>query len=713
MLDVGCRSGHRNRRGLPSLVRVGVGCALIALASTWTEAQKLYWTELDGQTISRADRQVSPAVEVLGITSAPLGVALDPSSDAMYWIVRSIGVGSIDGMAYAAMDPLGGDNPEQILVVDETCPRANCGPLAIAVDAGAGYVYWTYHDRLDGAEGPWDRIRRVEPADPNNIDHLVDPNDPDDGMVDLAGIALDIGAGKMFWADHRADRIVRANLDGTDIETLYGPGHGVDRPTGLALDVAREKVYWAETVGRSIKRANLDGSGVVTTLTDLDAEGASAVAVDVVAELVYWADYQLDHIQRMDPEDPGSVESLLEGLHGPWGVALDRAPCSASVDLHEGRWKQLALPCEVASAGVNDVFAGLAGSYETDWVLWSYDPASRGYALVNLDDTLEYTQSYWIQTVHPGQSVEISVGSAIEQDTGQRFVIPLGLHPEGEWNMVGHPFHIPVDWASAKVRHNGMVKTLNEVDPEIGVNRACSFEPVDPSCVMSRVAYRWQGSAYEAFDGETPGVEGTLTPFDGYWVKAFGDPGIDEVVLLVPALPSGGKSLEAKATSGDWAVRLIVESEDVMDAGNVLGQLHTAVDGHDRHDLEELEPFDADYLTLVFPHPEWGRRALYYTTDFRAPSLPGIELVWDLEIHAGRVGRTVTIRWEGPEEVLVASRLLDSSSERLSPPTVVRAAPGASHTFILDRDVRRLQWLTVVPEPTRPTPRLPAGRVAP
>ena len=38
------------------------------------------------------------------------------------------------------------------------------------------------------------------------------------------GLALDLGAGKMYWIDQGTDKIQRANLDGSDVEDLVTTG---------------------------------------------------------------------------------------------------------------------------------------------------------------------------------------------------------------------------------------------------------------------------------------------------------------------------------------------------------------------------------------------------------------------------------------------------------------------------------------------------------
>ena len=127
---------------------------------------------------------------------------------------------------------------------------------------------------------------------PNNGDiSLGDVNQ--DGTVDFADAVLlaryisdpshptlPIGIGapagsvpalaQIYWTDFRTHKIQRADLDGSNIETLITR---LDTPDGIALDVNRGKIYWTDEslwVGRgggAIQRANLDGSDIETLIT--------------------------------------------------------------------------------------------------------------------------------------------------------------------------------------------------------------------------------------------------------------------------------------------------------------------------------------------------------------------------------------------------------------------------------------------------------------
>ena len=68
----------------------------------------------------------------------------------------------------------------------------------------------------------------------------------------------------IYWTDWVTHKIQRANLDGSNIETLVAD---VDIPDGIAVDVDEGKIYWVDASVQKIQRANLDGSDVETLVT--------------------------------------------------------------------------------------------------------------------------------------------------------------------------------------------------------------------------------------------------------------------------------------------------------------------------------------------------------------------------------------------------------------------------------------------------------------
>jgi len=98
----------------------------------------------------------------------------------------------------------------------------------------------------------------------------------------------------------------------------------------------------------------------------------------------------------------------------------------------------------------------------------------------------------------------------------------------------------------------------------------------------------------------------------------------------------------------EWYLRLIAEEplQRLKDKGNVLGHLNDSNNSKDSHDLLELAPFGSRYLTIVFPHPEWGENAGNYTSDYHHPDAYNAD-EWLFEVRTSAVNSDITLRWEG------------------------------------------------------------------
>ena len=136
---------------------------------------------------------------------------------------------------------------------------------------------------------------------------------------------------------------------------------------------------------------------------------------------------------------------------------------------------------------------------------------------------------------------------------------------------------------------------------------------------------------------------------------------------------------------GEWYVSLTATAGDLKDSGNVLGQLRDSQYGYDLHDLKELSPFATPYLTIVFPHPDWGDHAGDYGSDFRGTHKRKNK--WTFEVRSDDPNREITLSW---------SSLADMSGMSLLD-TVTGTKVAAQHadqqyTFNMDGEtVRKLQ----------------------
>ena len=139
----------------------------------------------------------------------------------------------------------------------------NCHlPDGIAVDAEAGHVYWTNMGVPNLDDGSIERAdldgknRRI--IVPQGVTHTPKQ------------IHLDKENGELYWCDREGMRVMRANLDGSQVETLVETGRGDTDSrdqtrwcVGITIDPKFRKIYWTQKgpdkggKGR-IFRANVD-----------------------------------------------------------------------------------------------------------------------------------------------------------------------------------------------------------------------------------------------------------------------------------------------------------------------------------------------------------------------------------------------------------------------------------------------------------------------
>jgi hypothetical protein len=200
-------------------------------------------------------------------------------------------------------------------------------PDGIVVDREAGQIYWTdmgVPDRNDGY------IERADLDGGNRVTVI-----PEGATFTPKQIQLDQKSRKLYWCDREGMRVMRANLDGSDIETLVETGRGeADRKdqtrwcVGIAVDADRGKIYWTQKgppkggKGR-IFRAGVDIPKGQTAANRSDIE----VLFDGLPEPI---DLELDHAHerlfwtdRGDPPKGDTVSrASINGTGGAQEIVL-------------------------------------------------------------------------------------------------------------------------------------------------------------------------------------------------------------------------------------------------------------------------------------------------------------------------------------------------------------------------------------------------------
>src|SRR6266850_487047 len=148
---------------------------------------------------------------------------------------------------------------------------------------------------------------------------------------------------RIFFLDLGAGRVLSANPDGSDLQTLVSEGRKL--PDGLAVDVAAGNLYWCDREGMRVMRANLDGSKIETLVDTSQGDprpGADpikwcvGIAVDADAGKLYWSQKggdnagegsilraNLDIPRGQTPTDRADIELLYDKLPEPIDLDLD------------------------------------------------------------------------------------------------------------------------------------------------------------------------------------------------------------------------------------------------------------------------------------------------------------------------------------------------------------------------------------------------------
>jgi hypothetical protein len=171
------------------------------------------------------------------------------------------------------------------------------------------------------------------------------------GTFTAKQLQIDKPNGKLYWCDREGMRVMRANLDGSKIETLVDTSRGDPRPgadpnkwcVGVAMDVGAGKLYWTQKGGDNagegrILRANLDipKGQTPTNRTDIELlydklPEPIDLDLDLGSRLLYWTDRgdpprgntvnraPLEAPQGKRPPPEIVFSNLMEGI----GLALD------------------------------------------------------------------------------------------------------------------------------------------------------------------------------------------------------------------------------------------------------------------------------------------------------------------------------------------------------------------------------------------------------
>jgi len=216
-------------------------------------------------------------------------------------------------------------------------------PDGVVVDAEVGHIYWTNMGVPSQNDGS---IERAD-LDGKNRKTII----PEGATFTPKQLHLDKKNGKLYWCDREGMRVMRANVDGSNIVTLVDTSKGDARPgtdltkwcVGITVDADRGQIYWTQKGpddagrGRIFRASNEVPKGEnASNRSDIellfgDLPEPIDLELDLENRLMYWTDRgdpprgntvnraPMDADFKKHPDPKILVTHLMEGI----GIALD------------------------------------------------------------------------------------------------------------------------------------------------------------------------------------------------------------------------------------------------------------------------------------------------------------------------------------------------------------------------------------------------------
>ncbi len=236
----------------------------------------------------------------------------------------------LSGDRIHSMNPDGSDR--KTIVTDGRLPDG------IVVDVQAGHIYWTNMGVPPLNDGSIERAdldgRNRKVIVPQGVTHTPKQ------------IHLDKENGKLYWCDREGMRVMRVNLDGSQVETLVQTGHGDNDArdqnlwcVGITIDPKFKKIYWTQKgpdngeQGR-IFRANIEipKGEIPTNRSDIEVlfdrlPEPIDLELDVANRVLYWTDRgdppRGNTVNRAPVDTKADPEIVVTHLMEGIGIALD------------------------------------------------------------------------------------------------------------------------------------------------------------------------------------------------------------------------------------------------------------------------------------------------------------------------------------------------------------------------------------------------------
>uniref|UniRef100_A0A8C2KB49 Low density lipoprotein receptor-related protein 4 n=1 Tax=Cyprinus carpio TaxID=7962 RepID=A0A8C2KB49_CYPCA len=154
-----------------------------------------------------------------------------------------------------------------------------------------------------------DRIMRAS-LNGSNVEEVVST-----GLESPGGLAIDWIHNKLYWTDSGTSRIEVANLDGTQRKVLLW--QRMEKPRAIAL-----KIYWTDWGNMPcIEYANMDGTNR-KIIADTHLFWPNGLTIDYASHRIYWVDAKHHVIERADLDGKNRKAVISQGLPHPFAITV-------------------------------------------------------------------------------------------------------------------------------------------------------------------------------------------------------------------------------------------------------------------------------------------------------------------------------------------------------------------------------------------------------
>jgi len=323
----------------------------------------------------------------------------------------------------------------------------------------------------------------------------------------------------------------------------------------------------------------------------------------------------------------GNIATLPEenASLSPYTVRVNFSSLSFPFTTLKKKWQMISVPANLDSPDPNPILVDDLGEQNnTKWKLYRWNTDNGSYdEYPDIPDNFTPGKAFWLITK---DQKSIDVGQGKSTDTSSDYAIDLAPG----WSQIANPFAFSVNWNDVKVRRNG---------------ETASVQQAQANGWIRDIIWYWDGNEYIYYQAP----DGVLEPWKGYWVK-----GLLSCTLLIPPLESTrGKYLSTLAKSGENYLQIIAKVGELKDSYNFIGLSNNAKDSYDKKDVEEAPPI-SPYISLSFPHSDWGKDSGSYTQDIRKTpnrKSPPEKITWDMQVKTDQLNNVVTLEWENTKAI--------------------------------------------------------------